>query len=66
MDSTTLAPALPDLDPALGEQLGDDILTDSAKQERSEKVGTSATGILGGSRQRAPEARAWTAGGNVD
>lgn len=55
---TTTTPVLPDLDPALGQQLGDEILLGAAKVEKVAKV-KSTNG--------SPNAvRAWTLGGNVD
>jgi hypothetical protein len=52
----TLAPVLPDLDPEVGAQLGDDILLGAASTERVAKV--KAVGEAG--------SRAWSLGGNVD
>lgn len=57
----TLAPVLPDLDPEVGAQLGDDILLGAAKTEKVTKVkaGGTSTGL-------GTSSRAWSLGGNVD
>lgn len=57
----TLAPVLPDLDPEVGQQLGDDILLGAARTEKVAKVKSGS-----GTRTLGSSARAWTLGGNVD
>lgn len=62
MQTTEITRVLPDLDPTVGETIGDDILLDAAKSERIKRV-------KGGGRQSSLQshtARAWTRGGNVD
>jgi hypothetical protein len=59
--SLVKAPALPQLDPAVGAQLGDDVLLSAASQEKATKV----TGARSGAFQ-SHTARAWTRGGQVD
>jgi len=51
------APALPEIDPAVADQIGDEILLESASKVRTGRV-TSGT-------QR-NASRAWSIGGNVD
>jgi hypothetical protein len=53
--------ALPDLDPAVADALGDDILLSSAASERTRKVAGR-----NGDRFQSHTARAWTKGGQVD
>lgn len=56
------APVLPDVDPALGNQLGDEILLSTARSEKVAKVrGASRNGRL-----QSAASRAWTMGGQVD
>jgi hypothetical protein len=59
--SLVKAPALPQLDPALGDTLGDELLLGAASQEKATKV----TGARSGAFQ-SHTARAWTKGGQVD
>jgi hypothetical protein len=50
-------PILPQLDPALGDKLGDEILLGAARTARVARVKSHGTPA---------ESRAWTMGGNVD
>ena len=52
----TEAPALPEIDPAVADQIGDEILLESASKVRTGRV-TSGTPAA---------SRAWSIGGNVD
>lgn len=54
----TEAPVIPELDRPDADQIGDEILLDSASKTRPGRV-MSPT-------QRAAESRAWSFGGNVD
>lgn len=57
---TRTLPTLPELDQTTAQQLGDDILLGSARDERP----TFVDGIR--SSGQSHTARAWTRGGNVD
>lgn len=66
MDTITApveAPALPDLDETLGDQLGDEILIVAAA---ASKVATVPAGPASGGMTQSHQARAWTGGGSVD
>jgi hypothetical protein len=53
---------LPDLDPRLGDQLGDELLLTAAKK----RAGKVAAGLHGSAAGQRHNARAWTASGNID
>jgi hypothetical protein len=53
---------LPDLDPHLGDQLGDELLLTAAKK----RAGKVEAGLHSSAAGRRHNARAWTASGNVD
>lgn len=62
MSTSTIAPALPELDPQIGAEVGDDILLGAARAEKTQKV----PGDRGRSSLQSHTARAWTMGGQVD
>jgi hypothetical protein len=53
---------LPDLDPCLGDQLGDELLLIAA----TKRAGKVKAGLRSSAAGQRHNARAWTAGGNVD
>ncbi len=61
MQTTEITRTLPDLDPAVGVQIGDEILLDVAKTEKVSLVKGSKS-----SPTQSHQSRAWTRGGNVD
>jgi hypothetical protein len=63
MNTSTIAPVLPEIDIEQGNEIADDILLESARTEKVAKVkgGSTRTAI-----QQSHQARAWTAAGNVD
>lgn len=60
MTTQTLSPVLPELDRPDAEQIGDDILLESAAATKVARVSGARNG-----RQSA-DSRAWTKSGNVD
>jgi hypothetical protein len=64
MYPTTFAPpeVLPALDPHLGDQLGDELLLNSARKP----TGKVKAGLHGNAASERNNPRAWTARGNVD
>ena len=62
MGSTTATPILPDLDPAVGNEIGDEILLDAAAASKVAKVKSGGTST----RFTGSQSRAWSLGGNVD
>jgi hypothetical protein len=57
---------LPDLDPALGAALGDEILLSAARSTKIARVNGGNQRTLTRELQRSHSARAWTARGSVD
>lgn len=65
MSTATLTQIVPtELDPQVGEQLGDEILLGTAGKERTATVGS--TGRRNSGAVQSHQARAWTNAGNVD
>lgn len=56
---------VPDVDPALGDTLGDEILIGLVRSTKVQRVKSGGARMVG-SALRSHQARAWSAGGNVD